>query len=1335
MKIDFSLLKYSKQNSLMYHYFILMLSFCCMYFGCLPNLVAQQITQNKANSSVFIPELGVPLVRNFSQEEYGADSQNWAITQTPNGFVYVGNNGGVLEFDGVNWRRYKTSNTSTVKSLASNKKGEVFVGAKGELGILKPDSTNTLHYVSLLHKIPEDQRNFTDVWQTFTHDEKVYFRTTEFVFIFKNQELFKTITPKNAFHTSFLVDGIFYIRDAEIGLVKLNDNYELEPVASEKIGDSNTYGIFSNIEGKGNLTILTRPEGIFKIKNKEVSQVPFTSTSTLTEARGYCSILLPNNQLAIGTLTDGLFITDLEGNVQLHLNKENILNNNAIYSLFLDKNDNLWLATDNGIACVYLSIPYSSIGEKQGLLGRGLNLEYSSFYNKVYIGTTSGIYQNEYPVKKNLENGTQKPFSILTGTEGYALNVTNQNDILFYGHNLGIFQVQDTVANKVYLGKRSKATWAVVPTSEKAILDSLKLIVLYSKGIALISKDKELENLKDAIFWKEKIYPNFDEGVRKILKDKNYWWVENSRKGVFRLQFSETYDSLLEIKIYGTEEGLPSLEENSIYQIQDQILLTHEDKIYNYDAKKEKFVLNQELSAYFEGTNIVTLDEDNKGNIWYRTEGEKGVLWKNNTTYTKQNDFMAVLRTYSGLNGMTIFSNNKVAVGTDDGFVIVDTEKKFLTGQKPAVFVRKVEFLGENDSLIFGGVFFDADSLVLEKQPKNQKLSLEASTNALRFSFASPSMPFSEMTEYRYKLEGLDEKWSSWTNKTQKEYTNLSDKKYTFRVQARNIWGVESEETIYEFEILSPWYKTWLAYVAYIVLAILLIWAIVKLNTKRLERDKKKLEKVIQERTAEVVQQKEELQTQADTLSEANVAINNQKEELELQAESLSIANVAISEQKQEIEKSYQNVRILSQIGQKITNILDVKTLIQTVYENINTLMPAEGFGIGILNKDIDKIEFEGFIENNEILPAHTESLDDTTKLSVRSLKNNQRLVINDLQSQYIEYFNVVLEDAEVGKLPYSLVYLPLNSEGETIGVLTVQSMKKHNYSELELDMLDTLGAYTAIALDNIKAYQIISNKNTNITDSIRYAQTIQQAVLPIEEEMKAYFEEHFVIFRPKDIVSGDFYWATQTKDKIFVAVVDCTGHGVPGAFMSMLGHAFLNEAVSQQNLTDPAEVLEWLDREIKISLRQEQKANADGMDISLCVIDKNKTQNEEIKITYCGAKRPLFYVLPSTTDLQVIKGNRRSIGGYSRKKSYIDFTNQELFLPKGTVLYLFSDGYTDQSNPKGTKLGTPQLLEQLPILAFLPIEEQKQKLVDLLDNHQKDTPQRDDITFMGIKI
>ncbi len=396
--------------------------------------------------SSFVPEIGFPLVRNFSPEQYGSSSsQNWAIAQSPNGFIYVGNNGGVLEFDGKDWRRYETTNKSTVKSLAITKKGEIVVGAKGEIGILKPDSTGTLHYVSLMHKIPEDKQNFNDVWQIFVKEKKsnyeVYFRTAEQILIYENGAFVKIIEPKDRFYTAFFVDNIFYVKDNQDdeGLLKLSQKYKLERIAEQIVGIGNIYGVF---KGKENdvLRVFTRPEGVFEIKNKKSTAIKFASSSTLNQAKGYTSILLPTNEIAVATLRDGVFITDFEGNIKLHLNKENILQSNTIYDLFLDKQHNLWLATDNGISCVYLNVPYSTIGENQNAAGKGLTVDYSKNYNKIYLGTTLGIYQNNYKNRTNPTNGKYDLFSIVERTEGYALASTSYKNKIYHGHSLGIFR-------------------------------------------------------------------------------------------------------------------------------------------------------------------------------------------------------------------------------------------------------------------------------------------------------------------------------------------------------------------------------------------------------------------------------------------------------------------------------------------------------------------------------------------------------------------------------------------------------------------------------------------------------------------------------------------------------------------------------------------------------------------------------------------------------------------------------------------------------------------------------------------------------------------------------
>ncbi|MEM9983431.1 MAG: SpoIIE family protein phosphatase, partial [Bacteroidota bacterium] len=175
-----------------------------------------------------------------------------------------------------------------------------------------------------------------------------------------------------------------------------------------------------------------------------------------------------------------------------------------------------------------------------------------------------------------------------------------------------------------------------------------------------------------------------------------------------------------------------------------------------------------------------------------------------------------------------------------------------------------------------------------------------------------------------------------------------------------------------------------------------------------------------------------------------------------------------------------------------------------------------------------------------------------------------------------------------------------------------------------------------------VEAHDLIQATNKNVTDSIRYASTIQQAVLPDQNYMKKVFDDLFILYKPKDIVSGDFYWVTQVDNKKVIAVCDCTGHGVPGAFMSMIGAMLLTEIVSKQQVTDPAQILELLDSSVRKRLNQREGNNKDGMDVCLCVIEK---QGEEVKVEFTGAKRDLYYY--SEQKLGLLKGDRRTIGGF----------------------------------------------------------------------------------------
>jgi len=261
-----------------------------------------------------------------------------------------------------------------------------------------------------------------------------------------------------------------------------------------------------------------------------------------------------------------------------------------------------------------------------------------------------------------------------------------------------------------------------------------------------------------------------------------------------------------------------------------------------------------------------------------------------------------------------------------------------------------------------------------------------------------------------------------------------------------------------------------------------------------------------------------------------------------------------------------------------------------------------------------------------------------------------------------------------------------------------------------------------------------IAKKNKKIIDSITYAKTIQQAILPIKAKVDKYFES-FIIFEPKDIVSGDFYWFTHFEDtntSIF-AVVDCTGHGVPGAFMSMIGNRLLVEVVSESKIIEPAEILEGLDNRLHIALMQDETLNNDGMDICICKIQHQA--NGQSKIDFSGAKRPLFY--SDNNEINYIKGTVRGIGGRARlrKKPVKPFESHTINLKKGEFLYLTTDGFLDLQSPKRRKYGRKNFMDLLKGNINKTINEQHSSIVNALDIHKENELQIDDITILGIKI
>ncbi|OJJ17982.1 hypothetical protein BKI52_29445 [marine bacterium AO1-C] len=253
--------------------------------------------------------------------------------------------------------------------------------------------------------------------------------------------------------------------------------------------------------------------------------------------------------------------------------------------------------------------------------------------------------------------------------------------------------------------------------------------------------------------------------------------------------------------------------------------------------------------------------------------------------------------------------------------------------------------------------------------------------------------------------------------------------------------------------------------------------------------------------------------------------------------------------------------------------------------------------------------------------------------------------------------------------------------------------------------------------------------KNQLVAKSIHAAQTIQQAILPYQDKLNGLLKDYFIIYRPKDVVSGDFYWLNQIDDVLFLATVDCTGHGVPGAFMSLIGNMLLDKIINVKKEFDPATALQQLHDNLLTVLQQERTRNHYGMEMSLLAIKADKGQHT---IQFCGAKHSLHYISSSTKNLRILKGDRKGIGGLQPK---IAFTTKEITLPPDSLIYLGSDGLEDQNNIKRKKFGSQRVLQILSDIAPLPLIEQKKELEGALDDFMKGTSQRDDIMWMGCRL
>lgn len=1194
--------------------------------------------------TVFAQENGSPFITNFTEKEYKAQSQNWAIIEDQRGVIYGGNNGGVLEFDGVNWRLIKMPNLSVIRSLAVDDNNRIYVGAVDEFGYLESTINGELVYKSLSRNLDTTYQDFKSVWKIHITNRGVYFFTDYYLIKWTNNN-FKFIYPKSdLFFLSYQINDDIYLFERDHGLLFLNDQDSLIVLKNQELlRKSRVFDM--NLFEKEKILVNTLMEGLMIIQIQDDFSVQITKPENSKEAdkllvsnQGYDGCVLDSNHFVFSTLRDGIIIVNKQGQITEHIKKNHGLQNDQVWHVFVDRNKNIWCGLNSGISIVEWNIPIRHFGQSFDL--KGTVLDITRFKNYLFTATSQGLYYFENNKFKELGEFKRHNWDLI------IFEFDNVKKLLLgstYGifeikvddHNISTHRITDTKNNIYYLYQSKKN-----PSLVFAGLNSGLAVFQYKNG--------QFSDLN--------MIEGINEQIRMIEEDNNHkLWLQTAYNGVIKIDFdnffiesdiSKINEFDIHITKYNNEKGLPHTKDVIIYNHFNKLYFTTSQGIYSFNEEEELFSPLKSFGEEFSDGSfgVYRFIPDFKENFWitsnpFKPYGEilikqEDESYRRDTISLKRVPYMDAQSLFHEENGVTW-------IGGTEGLYSVNMNKSFDLNNPFYALIRKV--IINNDSTLFYGY----KSKIEQKKP-----ILDFKNNAIIFQYAASYYAPHKENKYSYLLEGFksnNNTWSDWTVETKKEYTNLHEGEYTFKVKAKNIYGIESKIAIYDFTILPPWYRTWLAYATYLIIAIIFIYILILLNSRRLKNANKRLEEEVVKRTFEIEQQKEEIKSQAEQL----VTINQELEKLSIVASETKNAIIIMDADGtiQWINNAYTKLYgyTLEELKERGENIIEVST-----HPHIKNLL-------------------NDWIGSN--LPIHFESLNKT--------KDGNRIWAQTTISPV------------------------LNKKDIITNLIAIDS----DITELK------------------ETDELLRQKNADITDSISYASRIQHAITPPIDIINSDVTDSFVINLPKDIVSGDFCWFSKINQKLIIAVADCTGHGVPGAFMSMIGIVFLNKIVNEKNILDTKEILNRLRVNVTNALHKSGKSGEsfDGMDISIISIDL-----EALQLSYSGAMNPIYLI--QNNELKELTPDKMPIGIYDQLCN--SFNSQQLKIEKGDQIYMFTDGYADQfGGVSGQKLRYSKFKKLILESSSLKMSEQKEKLLQAHNAWKADYEQVDDIILLGVKF
>ncbi len=735
---------------------------------------------------------GLPFVRNFKTEDYKAGLQNFAITQDRRGIIYVANNYGLVEYDGDKWKTYGVGNGTKVRSTAIDERGRIYVGSQGDFGYFFPDKIGQLVYTSLADSLKAEERNFDETWSVYVDHEKVYFCTFSNLYVF-NGKTIEVIKPENPIDLSFLVNRQLIVNQRTVGLCVLEKGRLKSIHGAEYFKTLDVSGVLL-LQGD-DLLISTSQDGIFKLSNGVVMPWNSRTQDLFIEANVNCLIRLRNGRFAIGTQNKGLIILDINGNVLVELTRDRGLPNRTVLSLYEDDLQHLWVGQNSALSYVELGSPFTFLKEASGIAGTG----YSAYLDgsKLYLGTNTGLFRKDIT-----DSGY---FKLIKNSIGQIYSIGRYQGELLISHQRGAMHMDN---NQTTLISSIPGSWAFLlfnDNREKILEGTYTGLQLYSLTNGRWTHVSKLNQ--------------FSESSRVMAEGADgAIWVTHGNKGAFQIQLNTQKDSILRVNFYGSNKGFPTNRLINVFKVRGELVFTGENGIYKYDKGTDRFVVDAFFSAKIgAGSQIWFIREDAIGNIYFIGREHLGVLRKNSVgEYVLYESEFNKIRKYlnDDLQNITVLANNEVLFAAKEGFIHFDPTLP--TSNRPlfSTRIRDVRTSKNNETVLFAGTYLKNDSSSDRQQPA-YKPNLPYEDNSLVFSFASSFYEGDGDNKYQYYLENFEKGWSEWSQKTQKEYTNLKEGKYNFHVRAKNINGDVTDDATFEFKIFPPWYRSQWAYAAY----------------------------------------------------------------------------------------------------------------------------------------------------------------------------------------------------------------------------------------------------------------------------------------------------------------------------------------------------------------------------------------------------------------------------------------------------------------------------------------------------------------------------------------